>query len=268
MRNRKQARHQEIIAELAANPVVRISSLATQLGVSAETVRRDVDELTQRGLVERTYGGAAVRHVGVQPAVLEREQMTVAERARIGRHAATLVTNGDVVMIDSGSTTSQLARALAARPIALTVLTNSIDIAAISAHNPDCRVILAPGDFDGRERGLYGAETTAFLRRFHADLAFIGASGLTADGPTEVETRAVWVKREMLERAALTRLLVDSTKFDSRHLEIVCPLERLGGIVTDTGPAGALELAIRRARLDVQIAPVDATLIDLQQENV
>ncbi|HUA53577.1 MAG TPA: DeoR/GlpR family DNA-binding transcription regulator [Candidatus Sulfotelmatobacter sp.] len=265
MAKRKQARHHQIIAELAANPVVRISSLATQLGVSAETVRRDIDELTRRGVVERTYGGAAVRPVAVQPAVLDRDRLSVAERARIGRHAAGLVRAGDVVMIDSGSTTTQLARALGARPIALTVLTNNIDIAAACAHNPDCRVILAPGDFDARERGLYGAETTGFLRRFHADLAFIGASGLTVDGPTEVETRAVWVKREMLERAAMTRLLVDSTKFGGRHLEIVCPLERLGGIVTDRAPEGALGAAVRRARIDLEVASDETNLIDLPQ---
>jgi DeoR/GlpR family transcriptional regulator of sugar metabolism len=264
MPKRKQARQHAIIAELAANPVVRISSLAAQLGVSAETVRRDVDELTRAGVAERPSGGAAVRPVGVQPAVEERDRLVVAERARIGRHAATLVGDGAVVMIDSGSTTTQLARALAARPIALTVLTNNIDIAASCAHNPRCRVILAPGDFDAGERGLYGAETIAFLRRFHADLAFIGASGLTIDGPTEVESRAVWVKREMLERAALTRLVVDATKFDGRHLEIVCPLERLGGLVTDRAPSGALAQAIRRARLDLQVAAPD-NLIDLPQ---
>lgn len=254
MSKRKQARHHRIISELGSSPVVRISSLAAQLGVSAETVRRDIDELTRRGVVERTYGGAAVRHVGVQPAVADRDQLSVAERARIGRHAAALVADGDVVMIDSGSTTSQFARALAARQIKATVITNNIDIAAIAAQNAGFRVILAPGDFDGRERGIYGTETTAFLRRFHADLAFIGASGLTSDGPTEVETRAAWVKREMLDRAAVTRLLVDASKFDSRHLEIVCPLERIAGIVSDRPPEGPLEQAIRRARVEFVIA--------------
>ncbi len=129
-------------------------------------------------------------------------------------------------------------------------------------------MILAPGDFNGRERGVFGAETTSFLRRFHADLAFIGASGLTADGPTEVETRAAWVKREMLERAARTRLLVDSTKFGFRHLEIVCPLDRIGGIVTDRAPDGALERAIAQARIDLEIAATDPPMIDLPHENV
>jgi DeoR/GlpR family transcriptional regulator of sugar metabolism len=266
MSQRKQIRHHRIIAELAASPVVRISSLAAQLGVSAETVRRDIDELTRRGLVERTYGGAATRHVGAQPAVADRDRLAVAERARIGRHAAQLVEDGNVVMIDSGSTTTQLARALVARQMSLTVLTNNIDIAAICAQNPDFRVILTPGDFDGRERGLYGAETAAFLHRFHADLAFIGASGLTTDGPTDIETRAAWIKRQMIERAALTRLLVDSTKFGNRHLEIVCPLEKIGGIVTDRRPDGDLDQAIRRARIDLQVATPESNLIDLPQK--
>lgn len=268
MSQRKQIRHHRIIAELAASPVVRISSLAAQLGVSSETVRRDIDELTRRGLVERTYGGAATRHVGAQPAVAERDRLAVAERARIGRQAAQLVGDGDVVMIDSGSTTTQLARALVARQLRLTVLTNNIDIAAICAQNAGFRVILAPGDFDVRERGLYGAETAAFLRRFHADLAFIGASGLTVDGPTDIETRAAWIKREMLERAASTRLLLDSTKFGGRHLEIVCPLARIGGIVTDRAPDGALDQAIRRAGVALEIADVQSNLIDLPQKKV
>ena len=101
----------------------------------------------------------------------------------------------------------------------------------------------------------------------------VRVSGLTADGPTEVETRAVWVKREMLERARRTRLLVDATKFGSRHLEIVCPLERLGGLVTDRAPTGALAAAIKRARLELQVAatgdrPADQNLLDSPQKNV
>src|SRR4051794_25701483 len=99
---KKSARQQRILAELVASPTVRISHLADAFGVSAETVRRDIDELTRRGLVDRTYGGAAVRHVGLQPAVGERDRIAVEERAGIGRAAADMVKPGAVLMIDSG----------------------------------------------------------------------------------------------------------------------------------------------------------------------
>jgi len=244
--SRKSLRHQRILAELAASPTVRISHLADAFGVSVETVRRDIDELTRRGLVDRTYGGAAVRHIGLQPDVGAREQLAIAERTRIGRAAAELVSEGDVLMIDSGSTTTQFARALAATARHVTVVTNSLGVALALAEAP-VRVMLCPGDLSGRERGVYGAETVAFLARFHADLAFIGASGLTAEGPTEVESHASWVKRTMLDRSRRRALLVDSTKFDQAHLEVVCPLARLTDLVTDRAPEGALARALASA---------------------
>src|SRR3712207_620800 len=79
----KEARHRRILAALATDPTVRISALAAEFGVSAETVRRDIEELSRQGAVRRTYGGASVPHAGVQPGFSERERMAVAERARI-----------------------------------------------------------------------------------------------------------------------------------------------------------------------------------------
>jgi len=250
---KKSARQARILAELAASPTVRISHLADAFGVSTETVRRDIDELTRKGLVDRTYGGAAVRHIGLQPDVGARERMAVAERARIGRAASELVHDGDVLMIDSGSTTAQFARALAATHREVTVITNSLGVAAALADSP-ARVILCPGDLSGRERGVYGPETVAFLNRFHADSAFIGASGLTAEGPTEVESRASWVKRSMLERARRRVLLADSAKFHKVHLEVVCPLARLTDIVTDHSPDTTLTAALNAAGTAVLLA--------------
>jgi DeoR/GlpR family transcriptional regulator of sugar metabolism len=243
---KKPARQAQILAELAAAPTVRISHLADAFGVSTETVRRDIDELSRRGLVDRTYGGAAVRPIGRQPGIEARGQMAVDERARIGRAAAALVGPGDVLMVDSGSTTAQFARALAATGHAVTVITNSLGVAGELA-GAAARVVLCPGDLSGRERGVYGPETIAFLSRFHADIALIGASGLTAEGPTEVESRASWVKRTMLDRARRRVLLVDRTKFDAAHLEIVCPLARLTDLVSDRAPAGPLARALGAA---------------------
>jgi DeoR/GlpR family transcriptional regulator of sugar metabolism len=237
---KKAARQQQIVARLAESPAIRISHLANALGVSTETVRRDVDELTRRGVVDRTYGGAIIRHTGFQPGFGERERLAVAERARIGRAAAALVRPGDVLMVDSGSTTAQFARALAAAGVDITVITNSLGVANALADAPALRVIVCPGDLSGRERGLYGAETAAFLSRFNADIAFIGATGLTLEGPTDVETRACWVKRTMLQRTARRVLLADSSKFGRSHLEVVCPWENLTDLITDRRPEETL----------------------------
>jgi DeoR/GlpR family transcriptional regulator of sugar metabolism len=250
---KKSVRQAQILAELVGSPTVRISRLADVFGVSTETVRRDIDELTRKGLVDRTYGGAAARHIGLQPDVEVRERIAVDERARIGRAAAALVTSGDVLMVDSGSTTTQFARALAGSGRDVTIITNGLSVASVLAGGAQ-RVVLCPGDLSGRERGVYGPETIAFLTRFHADIAFIGASGVTTEGPTEVESRAAWVKRTMLDRARRRILLVDGAKFDEAHLEVVCPLARLTDIIVDRAPGGVLGRAIVAAGTRLTIA--------------
>jgi DeoR/GlpR family transcriptional regulator of sugar metabolism len=253
--SKKAARQQRIVAELATSPTVRISHLAERFGVSTETARRDIEELSRRGIVDRTYGGAATRYIGFQPAVTERARHAVAERSRIGRAAAALVKSGDVVMIDSGSTTTEFARALAASLAGpITILTNSLSVATTLVDINTIRVILCPGDLNGRERGLYGPDAVAFIGRYYADIAFIGASGLTVDGPTDVETRACSIKRAMVERASRTVLLVDSTKFDQKHLEVVCPLARISNIVTDAQPGKTLAEAMRRVGTSLNVA--------------
>jgi DeoR/GlpR family transcriptional regulator of sugar metabolism len=253
----KAQRHRTILAALATDPTVRISALAAQFGVSAETVRRDIEELSRQGAVRRTYGGASVMQAGLQPELSSRERMAVAERARIGAAAAALVEEGAVVMLDAGSTTTHFARALVARGIAATVLTNNLTAATELAGAPEgrIRVLLCPGEVSAAERGTYGSETEAFLRRFHADLAVIGASGLTEEGPCEVISRAAWVKRAMLARAPRRMLLADSGKFGRGLLECVCPLAELTDLVTEGQPPPGLSAALALAGLAVTLAP-------------
>jgi DeoR/GlpR family transcriptional regulator of sugar metabolism len=249
----KAERHRSILAALATDPTVRISALALQFGVSAETVRRDIEELTSQGAVRRTYGGASVVHAGLQPELSSRETMAVAERARIGAAAAALLAPGAVVMLDAGSTTGHAARALAARGLAVTVLTNSLraaqDLAPTAA-----RVVLCPGDVSAAEQGVYGAETGAFLARFNADIALVGATGLTAEGPCDANSRAAWVKRAMLARATRRVLLADSEKFDRAVLERICPMAELTDLITDRPPDGALARALQEAGVAVTVA--------------
>ena len=253
-RLKKAARQRLIVAELSTAATVRTSDLAQRLGVSAETVRRDLEELTGRGVLNRTYGGASGRHVGVQPILDDRSGLAVGERQRIAHRAAALVSAGDVVMIDSGSTTTHFAHALARVADGITVLTNSFGVANALVDQPAVRVIVCPGDFSARERGVYGPETIAFLNRFNADIAFIGASGLSADGPTDVETQACWVKRTMLSRADRTVLLADSSKFDTKRLEVVCAWSALTDFVTDRAPAHDLAQSLDAAGVSLAVA--------------
>ncbi|MDN5863563.1 MAG: DeoR/GlpR family DNA-binding transcription regulator, partial [Salinisphaera sp.] len=227
------------------------------------------DTLSDMGLVNRAHGGAVARPMGVQPPVSEREQSTVNERRHIAAKAATLVSAGEVLMIDAGSTTTQLAWRLCTTGEALTTITNSYPVAA-ALQGSKARIIVCPGEFNGHEGGVYGQDTSEFLKRFHANTTFIGASGLAAGGVTDVNRGAAWVKRTMIERCEHIYLLVDHTKFDLHVLEVVAPLDALSGVVTDRAPPGPLAHALREAGVALYIASgaeaPDFVLPHLQEE--
>ena len=252
---KKEERFDRIIAALRNSPAVRISSLAGAFRVSVETVRRDIDELSRRGLVDRTYGGAALRLMAREPEVNERRGQLIEERLRIGEFATRLVSGGDVLMIDSGSTTTHFARCLADADIGeLTVLTNAPSVAQEAARNPRIRVILCPGDYDPHEGGVFGPETGHFLQRFNADKTFIGTSGLTASGPLEANSPVSWIKRGMIGQAKRSLLMVDHTKFNTHALERVCPLTGIDDVIVDTAPDAALAKALAVAKVALHIA--------------
>lgn len=253
-RLKRDERFERIVAALRVGSSVRIADLAARFGVSAETVRRDLDELNRRGLVDRTYGGAAAPALFVEPAVDERARERVAERRRIGACAAALIEDGDVLMVDSGSTTTHFAQQLAALAPRVTVLTNCIGVAVALGPAPETRVVLCPGDYRIQEGGTFGPEATAFLQRFRATKAIIGASGLTVEGPVEIDSAASWIKRTMIERSARRYLLADDTKLETPSLEVVCPLDQIDDLVTNAPPPAALRRALSAAGVEVHLA--------------
>lgn len=244
LRLSKSERRERILAELRLTPLVRISELAEKFGVSTETVRRDVDALSSQGLVDRAYGGASARPMGIQPAFGERDRTFIRERELIAARAVSLISPGEVLMIDAGSTTTQFARHLAAHGKDLTVLTNSYSVATALGNGSGIRIVMCPGDYVHREAGVYGNETVEFLRRFHANKTFIGAGALGPDGLMDVNSGACWVKRIMIEQSDECFALVDHSKFEHRLLETVAPLSALDGVITDQMPAPPLRQAL------------------------
>jgi DeoR/GlpR family transcriptional regulator of sugar metabolism len=253
-RLRRDDRFECIMAALRVGSSVRIADLAARFGVSTETVRRDLDELSRQGLVDRTYGGAAPAASFHEAAMDERAHERVAERRRIGARAAELIEDGDVLMIDSGSTTVHFAQRLAAAAPRVTVLTNCLGVALALGPVAGTRVVLCPGDYRVQEGGVFGPETAAFLQRFRATKAIIGASGLTAEGPVELDSAATWVKRTMIERAARRFLLIDESKLGALSIEIVCPLDRIDALITSAVPPAALRETLDAAGIEVHVA--------------
>lgn len=247
-------RHAQILGLLRREGAVQIAALAKAFSVTTETARRDLDELAGRGAVKRTYGGAANRSLIHEPAIGERERTRGAERARVAARAAGMVEPGDALMIDCGSTTSLFAEALAARGLHLTVVTNGLGVATALGRADSCRVVMCPGNYVAREGGLYGADTVAFIGRFKANKAFIGAGGLSAEGVTDADSLGCAVKRAMIERADRVLLLVDSAKFGAGQFERVCGIEVLDDVVCEAPPPRDLAIALRGNGVRVTIA--------------
>lgn len=246
-------RQEQILAEMRAGVAVRIADLATRFGTSTETIRRDLDQLSQKGLINRTYGGGAPA-LSLEPGMRERHRLLADERRRMALAAAEAIGTGDVVMIDAGSSTLHLANVLASLNRRIVAITNGLPVADALGKGSQIRVVVCPGELNAGQGATVGPETLKFLSRLNADRAYFGASGLTADGPTEAESGMAWVKRAMIERAGQAVLLADHSKFDVRMMEVVCPLGDLSAVVTDRAPDAPLAEALGLAGVDLVVA--------------
>lgn len=258
LRLRKTERHKRILDEIRMASAIRVSGLAKALGVAGETIRRDLVELGEAGLVNRTYGGATVPLHGAEPFVAERGLLMVEERARIAAAAAELVENGQSVMLDGGSTTFEVARELAQWKRDLVVITNSFAVASVAGGNPTLRVILCPGAYERREGAVLGEETVEFLGRFNAHVAVIGATGVMPAGPCESAPGAAAVKRAMIRSAPRVVLVVTHDKFGRAGQDVVCPFGALADVVCDADPSPAYRESLRQAGVALTVARPEA----------
>ncbi|MFZ5825873.1 MAG: DeoR/GlpR family DNA-binding transcription regulator [Bacillota bacterium] len=252
------ARRLQISHIIAQEGQVRVADLAERFQVSDETIRRDLADLETQGLVERNYGGAVLRSrngVGVVLPPLEERQSTLqAEKERIGQLAASLVRPGQVVILDAGSTTRQVARHLAAVP-RLTVITNDLAIADELRSAEEVRVLVTGGYLKPRSRSLIGPEAVSFLQRYHADIVFLGTSGITLErGLTASDMFEAETKAAMLRAARQAVLVADHSKFGCTHLALFAPVTGVNTIVTDGSVSAGEAEAIRAVGVEVLVA--------------
>ncbi|MBD3677860.1 MAG: DeoR/GlpR transcriptional regulator [Rhodobacteraceae bacterium] len=252
-RIKKSERRAQILLELKLHPHVRISELARRFDASTETLRRDLDALAKDGLIDRAHGGASAPSQGHYPTLDQRNAARSEERERIAQLAAAQVRDGETIMIDSGSTTIQLARFLAYRGVTCKVITNSLPVAMTLGHGA-AEVMLCPGEYLPDESAVVGPETLEFLSQFHVDRCIIGASGISDEGVSETVRGFAAVKKEMLRRASRRQLLVGSEKFGKDGLARVTRLDGLDTVVTDARPDGSLLRALSKSGVEIVVA--------------
>ena len=236
----KQERHRRILAELHASNDLWIPGLVTALD--------DIRHIHQEGVSERR---AAAALAGAEPGQAE-NQAVPAERQKLAAMAMRYIRPHMVVMIDGGSTALDLARRMATDAQHITVITNNLPAATVLGANPTIAITFCPGHYDSRRGTVDGPEAIRFLGRFRANLAAIGACGITEDGPSSSHADSMPIKRAMLERSEENILLLDHTKFGRRHPRLVCPLGDIDRLICDQSPDAKLSAALRAANVEVQ----------------
>jgi len=229
-------RHQRIRGLLKASGQVSVDRITTELGVSRETVRRDLLELEARGEILRVHGGAVL--AGDEPPIGVRATTRVKEKRAIARKVASMVEPGQTLFIDAGSTMSQVAEALAGIS-GLTVITNSTDVAGkISAGGGDSQVYLLGGRFQAELLSTYGAGTITEIGRYQAHLAILSPVGVDAGfGASSFAVDEAEVARAMRLQARQTIIAADHSKIGVRSRVSYCTTDQIDVLVTDKASA-------------------------------
>lgn len=227
-------RRREVVATLARDGEVTVTALARRFTVSEMTVRRDLEALEAKGTVRRVRGGAitAVSRAYEPPLALRSTEAAPAKQA-IGRAAAALIADGETAVVDVGTTTLELARALRGRR-GVTIVTPSLLVAAELGHEPDMRVLLTGGWLRPGEMSLVGAAAEEVFATVNCDVAFIGVAGIdVAKGITEYNLDDTRVKRAAMTSARRSVVLADATKCGRVAFATVAPLADVDVLVTD-----------------------------------
>ena len=247
-------RRRAIVEILDRDGRVLVADMAHIFETSQVTIRKDLEVLHSHGLVHRTHGGALPAREGAleDPTLLEKERLRRKEKLRIAACAAGLVKEGQVVILDSGTTTTAIGRAL--RNFRnVTIVTNAVNIAA-ELSGASVEVILTGGTLRKNSFSLVGPIAEETLRRLSADILFLGVDGFDVhyglSTPNLLEAK---VNRVMVEAAKRTVAVCDSSKFGRRSLSLIVPTSALQEVITDRGIPKSDLRALKKSGLEVTL---------------
>lgn len=228
-------------------------ALARRLGVSAETVRRDIKPLARDGKVTKLHGAVALPGPSGEPSFERRMRENATEKRAIARAVAATIADGDSVMLDTGTSTSLLAKELLARR-RLTVVTNSSDIARTLATVNGNKVYMAGGELRSDSGAALGASAVAFISTFRVDHAVISVGGIDEEGLMGYELSEAEFARMTLTRGERSIVLADHSKFGRRTLVRICGFAAFGELVVDRPPPPAIVAAAHEHDVRVTVA--------------
>ncbi|MGI8869219.1 MAG: DeoR/GlpR family DNA-binding transcription regulator [Mycobacteriales bacterium] len=243
------ARHRRLstLLELVARDgQIDVHRAADELAVSTATIRRDLDHLAQQQLVTRTRGGAVAHSVSYDLPLRYKAARRASEKERIGVAAAALVRAGDVVGFNGGTTTTEVARALASRADlraegaepAVTVVTNALNIAAELTVRSQVKIVVTGGVARAQSYELIGPLARRVLEDLTIDTLFLGVEGIdTKGGATASHEDEANVNRLMVERSRRVVVVADASKLGGRAFARICSIDEITTLVTDADPA-------------------------------
>jgi DeoR family transcriptional regulator, glycerol-3-phosphate regulon repressor len=234
-------RQQRLLDEVRATGATSVEDLARTLAVTPQTVRRDIRQLTDAGLLARFHGGVdALQSTTENIAYAQRKSINATGKAQIGQAIAHDLADGASLILNIGTTTEAVARALARRRH-LRVVTNSLDVASIVSGHRDCEVIVAGGVVRARDRGIVGEATVDFIRQFKVDVAVIGISSIEPDGSLrDFDYREVKVAQAIIAQAREVWLAADHTKFTRQAMVEVAHVSQIDALYSDALPPAAI----------------------------
>lgn len=239
-------RRTQILHIVRSEGRVRVNDLVNRFSTSAVTIRNDLNELHQRGVVLRSHGGAVLpdRILRESP-VNERLKAHAEEKQRIGVMAATLINDGETIILDSGTTTLEIARQLKNKQ-GLQVITNGVNIAAELLDARGVQTFIVGGTVRGDSASIIGRSTEEMLEQFSADKLFLSGAGCDPDfGVSGANLEETMVNRAMLRIAREIILVADASKFSRRSMSRIAPFSEIDTVISDTGLREEVQTKVR-----------------------
>ncbi|MDR1506264.1 MAG: DeoR/GlpR family DNA-binding transcription regulator [Treponema sp.] len=246
-------REKIILDKLISAGSVTVTDMAKELGLSEVTIRGDLKTLEDKGWLNRTRGGAAP---SLHRDLLERQKLRPEEKNAIARRAAELVRDGDVIMIEAGTTIALVAKYLQGRRD-IHIVTNSTLVFSYARLNPNLQITMTGGEFRRATESLVGPIALDTISRLNVRLAFVGTDGFSLErGMTTHLVEGAEIVKAMKLRTETTVLLADSSKSGRAGFIGVLPLSKMDLIITDNGLDGAVAEELSGAGISIERVPI------------